>query len=206
MSHPCVMTVLTRFVRRWLVFLLLLLALAANTQAGAPATTNPHKDDGDGDNEYRTSSASCSSSSSSVKKEQEEKIGMPILTPADLPDPAWFTNFSKTIEYELPGGFQKTVQEGIVYPIQFADNKNNNRKQSNSTAVVASTTPASIAVVSAALDRQTVERIRSLLEGQQQDFWDIQPDTVDAMPTYEIYMDSPATQKEEPIIMKQMKQ
>eukprot|EP00977_Amphora_coffeiformis_P017050 scaffold5478_cov161-Amphora_coffeaeformis.AAC.4 len=202
-TNPCVMTILARVVRRWLVHLLLLLALAVATTSTCVVARSADPEEDEDDNEIGAASASCSASSlpssspSSYIMEGEEEPVMRMLTPADLPDPVWFTNFSKTIQYELPGGFQRTVEEGMVYPVQFADKNNNQLEQSNRTAATTTTTPASIAVVQAALDRPIVQQIRSLLEEQQLDCWDAEPDTVDAMPTYEIYMDSPAIRKEQ---------
>jgi len=130
---------------------------------------------------------------------------MPFLTPADLPDPVWFTNFSNTIHYELPGGFQRTVQEGMVQPIQRpSDGKNSHAKKLIPRTATATAAPASIAAVRTALDRRAIEQIRSLVQ-EQSEYLDTQPDTVDALSTYEIYMDSPTIRKEEEEREREMK-
>jgi TPR repeat protein len=99
------------------------------------------------------------------------KIGE--LQPKDLPEPVLFTSFQNST-IDLPVGRTQVVAQGSVNQIHKA----------NSTSV-----DAKVSVLPSLVDQKSVDKMLSLLRNHSS--MDQDPDSVDAMPTYELFMDSP---------------
>jgi hypothetical protein len=99
------------------------------------------------------------------------KIGE--LRPKDLPEPVIFTSFQNST-IDLPVGRTQVVAQGIVNQIH----------KVNSASV-----DAKVSVLPSLVDQKSVDKMLLLLRNHSS--MDQDPDSVDAMPTYELYMDSP---------------
>ncbi|KAL9184164.1 hypothetical protein ACHAXT_002250 [Thalassiosira profunda] len=103
----------------------------------------------------------------------DSSLGRP-LRPSDLPPPTAFNGFDNFATVTLPSGMQQAVKSGKVTQINNVE----------SVDVLAD-----IAVLPQALNRSSVEEILQLLRAYND--WDDDPDTVDGMPTYEIFVENP---------------
>jgi hypothetical protein len=99
------------------------------------------------------------------------KIG--ALRPKDLPEPVLFTRFQNNSTIDLPTGRPQVVAQGFVNQIHHKENS----------------VDAKVSVLPSLVDRMSVDNMLGLLRNHSS--VDQDPDTVDAMPTYELYMDSP---------------
>jgi TPR repeat protein len=96
------------------------------------------------------------------------------LRPKDLPAPVLFTSFQNSTISDLPVGRTQLVAQGIVNQIH----------KPNSTSV-----DAKVSVLPSLVDRNSVNKMLDLLRNHST--FDQDPDSVDAMPTYELFIDSP---------------
>jgi len=105
------------------------------------------------------------------------------LRRSDLPLPIPFTDYENTT-ISLPNGIQQHVASGKVTQI---NNVND-----------AQDILADLAVLTEAVDRSSIEDILGIL-GEYEDY-DDDPDTVDGMPTYEIFVDNPELYTDTPTL------
>jgi hypothetical protein len=105
------------------------------------------------------------------------------LRPFDLAGPVLFENFVDSHVVDLPGilNERRTVNRGTVEQINPSQTSDENKKSTRSQV------PASVLTVQEALDKETVQKIRHILE--QNEDYDRDPDSVDGMPTFEIFID-----------------
>ena len=99
------------------------------------------------------------------------KIGE--LRPKDLPEPVVFTSFQNSTT-DLPVGRTQVVAQALVNQI----NKANDAR-----------VDAKLSVLPSLVDQKSVDKMLGLLRNHSS--LDQDPDTVDAMPTYELFMESP---------------
>jgi hypothetical protein len=110
-----------------------------------------------------------------------QKMRIPgTLRPEALPGPTLFTNFSGNYSVRLPGKHNQRVYVGSVMQINKID------ATSSSSATMSA---AHIAYLPKLVDKGSVRSLLSLLRGYHD--YDEDPDTVDGMPTYEIFVASP---------------
>ena len=104
-------------------------------------------------------------------------LGRP-LRPSDLPQPALFTNFQNTT-ITLPNGKSQQVSSGKVSQIN-----NVARNGSKDNGIFDD-----LAVLSEVVDRSSIEEILTLL--REYEDYDDDPDSVDGMPSFEIFVENP---------------
>lgn len=123
------------------------------------------------DNVCQAGDESCAS-----QHQQQQPVGS--LRPSHLPQPVVFTDFASNSTVTLPDtGMELEVAIGKVTQInQF----------SSSTLTTEAT---EFSVIPQALSRASVDQVLDILNDYQD--YDEDPDTVDGMPTYEIFVDSP---------------
>ncbi|CAB9513705.1 expressed unknown protein [Seminavis robusta] len=113
------------------------------------------------------------------------------LLPSHLPEPVVFTNFVENTTVSLSNGREVQVSTGTVTQInQFANSGTSSSTINSATANSESINLATeFSVLPQALSRSSVDNVLSILQDYQ--YLDEDPDTVDGMPTYEIFVDSP---------------
>ena len=124
---------------------------------------------------------------------KEKRVGS--LHPSDLPGPVVFTNFTQNYTTILnENGQEIHVAEGRVTQINHyhynADDKNPHDHERQVEEL-----QTEFSVLLQALSRASVETLLELLHSYQ--YWDEDPDTVDGMPTYEMFVDNPGLYKAE---------
>jgi len=127
---------------------------------------------------FSSANNTCSSNGNDPCQEAQSlsfpNLGRP-LRPSDLPEPTVFTDFQNTTII-LPNGIRQEVASGKATQI------NNVVKGGNDVL-------ADLAVLSQAVPRSSIEEILNLLRDYKD--YDDDPDTVDGMPSYEIFVDNP---------------
>lgn len=116
-------------------------------------------------------------SSTSSRGPDRPPIG--TLRPSDLPEPVVFTAFTQNTTVTIPNSHrQQKIATGTVTQINNVKNPNTQ----NNVMV-------DFAVLPQAVNRSSIEKILQLLRSYND--WDDDPDTVDGMPTYEMFVHSP---------------
>lgn len=106
------------------------------------------------------------------------------LRPSDLAGPVLFENFVDSHVVNLPGiDEHRTVNKGTVEQINPLQGKDEEKKSAKSNKVPS----ASVLTIPKAIPREITLQIRHLLE--QNEYYDRDPDSVDGMPTFELFID-----------------
>ena len=127
----------------------------------------------------------CQASSTTTTTTTSSTVGS--LRPSDLPGPVVFTDFVRNTTVTLDSN-GKTIQvaEGKVNQINQIQDAGSSRDETTSATTTYST---EFSILPQIVNRSSVRDVLELLEDYQ--YLDEDPDTVDGMPTYEIFVDSP---------------
>ncbi len=123
-----------------------------------------------------------SQSQSTVTTTTEHEHHHEPLRPSDLPEPTIYQSYKNTtisIDIDNTTTIQKVVAQGRVPQI----NKLHNNDNQNSI-------DADITIIQSAVDQHDIDKVVSLLREYKDEEYDQDPDTVDGMPSYELFLDN----------------